>query len=94
MHMIETTKLRLEPSGNWILEDPADRHLCSPELRGRIYWASQLFNTWVSSDCGKPEVELRVFEIFEAAGFQLEQRATGTMLDFSLAWTDIRIRSI
>lgn len=59
MHMIETTKLHLEPSDSWLLADGADRTECDPELRRRIYWVSQLFNTWVSSDCGKSEVDLR-----------------------------------
>lgn len=59
MHMIETTKLHLELSDSWILADSVGRSQCGPELRRRIYWVSQLFNTWVSSDCGKSEVELR-----------------------------------
>lgn len=57
MHMIETTKLHLEPSDHWILAQSAKD--CPSELRRRIYWVAQLFNTWVSSDCGKSEVELR-----------------------------------
>ncbi|CAG7923651.1 unnamed protein product [Penicillium olsonii] len=57
MHMIETTKLHLEPSEDWILAQPGSP--CSPDLRRRVYWIAQLFNTWVSLDCGKSQVELR-----------------------------------
>ncbi|PWY68764.1 hypothetical protein BO83DRAFT_418676 [Aspergillus eucalypticola CBS 122712] len=56
MHMIETTKLHLEPSENSILAQSPS--LCAPDLRRRIYWVAQLFNIWVSSDYGKSRVEL------------------------------------
>ncbi|KAL4809623.1 hypothetical protein BDV18DRAFT_157372 [Aspergillus unguis] len=56
MHMIETTKLHLEPSENSILAQSQSQ--CAPDLRRRIYWVAQLFNIWVSSDYGKSRVEL------------------------------------
>lgn len=57
MHMVETTRLHLEPSKNSILAQSGSP--CPPDLRRRIYWIAQLFNTWVSADCGKSQVELR-----------------------------------
>lgn len=57
MHMVETTKLHLEPSEGSDLAQ--DAKFCQPDLRRRIYWVAQLFNTWVSSDCGRSRVELR-----------------------------------
>ncbi|CAG8053472.1 unnamed protein product [Penicillium salamii] len=57
MHMVETTKLHLEPSTNWILAQSGNS--CPTNLRCSVYWIAQLFNTWVSLDYGKSPVELR-----------------------------------
>ncbi|KAJ5639324.1 uncharacterized protein N7484_007186 [Penicillium longicatenatum] len=57
MHMVETTRLHLEPSKTWILAQSGSP--CPANLRRRIFWVAQLFNTWVSADCGKSQVELR-----------------------------------
>lgn len=57
MHMIEATKLHFESSSDSVLSQASDN--CLPEQRRRIYSVSQLFNTWVSLDCGRSQVELR-----------------------------------
>jgi hypothetical protein len=57
IHMIETTKLHLEPSDESILSKSGEEF--PAELRRSIYWIARLFNAWVSSDCGKSQVELR-----------------------------------
>ncbi|KAL5358825.1 hypothetical protein BJX96DRAFT_183355 [Aspergillus floccosus] len=57
MHMVETTKLHLEPSNDFILAQSGKSY--PPELRRRVFWVARLFNTWISSDCGKSQVELR-----------------------------------
>ncbi|CAG7921849.1 unnamed protein product [Penicillium olsonii] len=57
MHMVETTGVHLEPSTNQVLSQPGK--LCPANLRRRVYWIAQLFNTWVSLDYGKSPVELR-----------------------------------
>ena len=66
MHMIETTKLHLEPSvhssARSVLLPSTDHDQYSnpdPEHRRRILCVAQLFNTWVSIDCGRSPVELR-----------------------------------
>ena len=70
MHLIETTKLHLEPSRGFsssvllssILTQQSEHEQYSdpnPESRRRIFWVAQLFNTWCSIDCGKSPVELR-----------------------------------
>ncbi|CAG7923647.1 unnamed protein product [Penicillium olsonii] len=57
MHMVETTQVHLEPSKNRILAQSGNS--CPANLRRRVYWIAQLFNTWVSLDYGKSPVELR-----------------------------------
>ncbi|KAE8329223.1 hypothetical protein BDV39DRAFT_172056 [Aspergillus sergii] len=54
MHMIETTRLHIEPSTS----DPllAGDTSYSPHVRKRIYYIAQLFNTWISYDYGRCRV--------------------------------------
>ena len=74
MHLIETTKLHLEPSrhrfSSSVLmssmlaqqadhDQPSDPSHIPAERRRRIFWVAQIFNTWVSIDCGRSPVELR-----------------------------------
>ncbi|RWQ94139.1 hypothetical protein C8Q69DRAFT_317678 [Paecilomyces variotii] len=57
MHMIEATKLHFESS---IDSNPTQlSDYLQPEQRRRIYSVAQLFNTWVSLDCSRSQVELR-----------------------------------
>jgi hypothetical protein len=57
MHMVEATKLHFDSSKDSILaESQEDRR---PDQRRRIYHIAQLFNHWVSLDCGKSKVDLR-----------------------------------
>ncbi|RDW76522.1 fungal specific transcription factor domain-containing protein [Aspergillus mulundensis] len=58
MHMIETTKLHFDAETSSPLARPPGRVDCTPEQRRKIYHTAQLFNTWISLDCGKSQVEL------------------------------------
>ncbi|KAB8259845.1 hypothetical protein BDV32DRAFT_138578 [Aspergillus pseudonomiae] len=51
MHMIETARLHLEPS-NVCVPSSGDSSY-SPQLKKRIYYIAQLFNTWISYDYGR-----------------------------------------
>lgn len=57
MHMVEATKMHFDSPQDSILAESLED--CQPDRRRRIYCISQLFNLWVSADCGKSKVNLR-----------------------------------
>ena len=57
MHMVETTKLHFNSESDSILALSLSAATCPPERRRKIYHVAQLFNTWVSLDCGKSPVD-------------------------------------
>lgn len=74
MHLIETTRLHFDSSTDSILAQSAGSWPL-PERRRKIYCVAQLFNTWVSLDCGKSQVELRgASSALPETGWTVEQR--------------------
>jgi Fungal Zn(2)-Cys(6) binuclear cluster domain/Fungal specific transcription factor domain len=58
MHMIEMAKLHFDSDNDSILAMSSSSSSWSYEQRRKIFHVAQLFNTWVSLDCGKSQVEL------------------------------------
>ncbi|KAI9928240.1 hypothetical protein ASPWEDRAFT_182166 [Aspergillus wentii DTO 134E9] len=88
MHMIETTKLHFEPASDSILAQSTEPG-CLPERRRRIYCIAQLFNTWVSLDCGKSQVDLRgASSQLPETSWTTDQRELCRLSDFLTPKTD------
>ena len=74
MHLIETTKLHFDSATDSILAQSTGPRI-HPERRRKVYSVAQLFNTWVSLDCGKSQVELRgASSALPETGWTVEQR--------------------
>lgn len=74
MHLIETTKLHFDSATDSILAQSTGPCI-HPERRRKVYCVAQLFNTWVSLDCGKSQVELRgASSALPETGWTIEQR--------------------
>ncbi|RAH86246.1 hypothetical protein BO86DRAFT_434916 [Aspergillus japonicus CBS 114.51] len=75
MHMIETSKMHFDTDTNSYLAQQSTSEGCSSERRRKVYHVARLFNTWVSLDFGKSQVDLRGASVqLPQTGWTTEQR--------------------
>ncbi|RAH48940.1 Zn(II)2Cys6 transcription factor [Aspergillus brunneoviolaceus CBS 621.78] len=75
MHMIETSKMHFDTDTNSYLAQQTTAEGCSSERRRKVYHVARLFNTWVSLDFGKSQVDLRGASVqLPHTGWTIEQR--------------------
>lgn len=78
MHLIETVKLHVEPapkSNSNSVQVHGLQETYSPQLRRRIYYTAQIFNTWISYDYGQARIIPRDASCtFPSEGWTTESR--------------------